>query len=79
MSSIIDMKNLEVNMLSKNGIIHVIRGVNLSIKKGEIHGIVGESGSGKTITAKSILRLHDSKKTEYFGNIFLMEMLIFCN
>ena len=33
------------------GLIEVVRGVNLSIGKGEVLGLVGESGSGKSQTA----------------------------
>jgi peptide/nickel transport system permease protein len=36
---------------------HVVNHVNLTVRRGEVHGLVGESGSGKTQTAFSILRL----------------------
>ncbi len=35
----------------------VVRGVSMSIDRGEIVGLVGESGSGKTLTALSIMGL----------------------
>ncbi|SDW87029.1 ABC-type dipeptide/oligopeptide/nickel transport system, ATPase component [Arthrobacter sp. cf158] len=35
----------------------VVHHVNLTVRRGEVHGLVGESGSGKTQTAFSILRL----------------------
>jgi ABC-type dipeptide/oligopeptide/nickel transport system ATPase component/ABC-type dipeptide/oligopeptide/nickel transport system permease subunit len=40
---------------SANTISEVVRGVNLDVRKGEIHGLVGESGSGKSQTAFSVL------------------------
>jgi len=37
--------------------IHVLRGLDLSLDRGQSLGLVGESGSGKTMTGLSILRL----------------------
>lgn len=69
MERILELKDLQVDLLTEKGIGKAVRGMNLTLDKGEIHGIVGESGCGKTVTAKSILRLHDEKKTEYRGCI----------
>lgn len=51
------------------GLIYAVQGVDLSVKKGEIHGVVGESGCGKSVSTKSIMKLHDDTKTEYTGSI----------
>jgi peptide/nickel transport system ATP-binding protein len=37
--------------------VSVVRGVDLTIARGETLGLVGESGSGKTVTALSVMRL----------------------
>lgn len=67
--NVLKISDLNVRILTENGEAHIVRGINLSLKKGEIHGIVGESGCGKTVTAKSLLRLHDEDYTEYSGSI----------
>lgn len=69
MSYILEIKDLQVDLLTEYGIGHGTRGIDLCLQRGEIHGIVGESGCGKTVTAKSVLRLHDEKKTQYHGEI----------
>lgn len=71
--NVISIRNLKIELLSTKGIVHAVRGINLNIKKGEIHGFVGESGCGKTMTAKSLIRLHDMSKTEYSGEIIFDE------
>ncbi|HOO29297.1 MAG TPA: ABC transporter ATP-binding protein, partial [Lachnospiraceae bacterium] len=67
--SVVNIKNLKVDLASINGIVHAVRDINLDIKKGEVHGIVGESGCGKSMTVKTIMRLHDEKRTRYHGEI----------
>jgi peptide/nickel transport system permease protein len=37
--------------------VEVVHGVDLSVRRGEIHGLIGESGSGKTQTAFAVLGL----------------------
>ena len=69
MDNILSLKDLKVDLLSTKGIVHAVRGIDLDLRRGEIHGFVGESGCGKTMTAKSILRLHDEERTEYSGSV----------
>lgn len=55
---IIDIKNL--NKSYKNGsVLHVLKGVNLSIEKGEMVALMGASGSGKS-TLLNIIGLLDT-------------------
>lgn len=52
---IVNVEDLNISFKLKKGIMHAVRGVDLSIKKGEIVGIVGESGSGKSVTVKALM------------------------
>lgn len=48
---LLEIKELHVNTQEKE----ILKGINLEIKKGEIHVIMGPNGSGKTTTANAIL------------------------
>lgn len=49
--NLLEIKDLHVNAEEKE----ILKGINLEIKKGEIHVIMGPNGSGKTTTANAIL------------------------
>ena len=55
--TLLSIKNLSVRFSTPGGVIHAVRGIDLTVHKNEILALVGESGSGKTATAMSIPRL----------------------
>lgn len=69
MTNLLEIKNLTVELMSTHGIVYALSGVDLTVRPGEIHGVVGESGCGKSMTAKSILRLHDPRRSRMRGSI----------
>lgn len=46
-----------IDIMKSFGIDHVLKGVNLSIYKGEIIAIIGKSGTGKSVLLKHIIGL----------------------
>jgi len=61
---LVSIDNLSVAFGRKESEI-VVDGVSFEIAAGEKLALVGESGSGKSVTALSILQLHDSTQCRY--------------
>ena len=49
--------DLHVDITVSDGIVHAVRGVDLSLHRGEVVALVGESGSGKSVLASTLLGL----------------------
>lgn len=62
-NEILRVRNLKVNFKIKDGILQAVRGVSLTVRKGQIVGIVGESGSGKSVCVKSLIGFNDGSRT----------------
>ena len=56
-ASLLDIRGLVVNFHTRNGTVLGVRGIDLTIQRGETLGIVGESGSGKSVTAQAVMGL----------------------
>ncbi|TCS55261.1 oligopeptide/dipeptide ABC transporter ATP-binding protein [Primorskyibacter sedentarius] len=57
MTKLLDIKNLRVEIPIQGGAVHAVRGVDLSIDRGETLCIVGESGSGKSMSSLAVMNL----------------------
>ena len=61
--SLLEIKNLST-IAADDHEKHILKGLNLTINKGEIHVIMGPNGSGKTTLANTIFKLNGLKTDE---------------
>ncbi len=62
---LIKIENLSVTFKTQMEDVEAVRNISFEIGKGENLALVGESGSGKSVTALSLLKLHDEKQVSY--------------
>ncbi len=51
---VLDIRGLKVDFATATGTVNAVRGVDISVAKGETVAIVGESGSGKSQTLNGV-------------------------
>ncbi|WP_408004767.1 ABC transporter ATP-binding protein [Pseudonocardia lacus] len=53
----LEVSDLTVGFPSDDGLVQAVRGVDYTLRGGEVLGIVGESGSGKSVTSLAVMGL----------------------
>ncbi len=69
----LEIKNLRVSFHTYSGEVQAVRGVNLRLEDEDTLAIVGESGCGKSVTAQSIMRLHNEEITDIKSGEILLD------
>jgi peptide/nickel transport system ATP-binding protein len=69
----LEIKNLEIEYFSDDGIVKAVNGIDIFIKTGKTIGLVGETGAGKTTTALSILNLVPEPQGKIVSGEILLE------
>ncbi|TPE57586.1 ABC transporter ATP-binding protein [[Mycoplasma] falconis] len=60
-NKILEVRNLHVSFpIGRKKTIHIVRGVDFDVYKGQIVGLVGESGSGKSVTSKTLINVNEN-------------------
>ena len=54
---VLQVEDLHVEVPTRRGLLHAVRGVSFSVAPGEALGLVGESGCGKSLTLRALLDL----------------------
>ena len=69
--ALLELRDLRVTFRTREGLVHAVNDVSLSLDRGRTLGLVGESGSGKTVTALTTIGLTRSPDTEIAGEVLL--------
>ncbi len=62
---LLEIRNLAIHFHTEGGVVEAVKGINLTLEKGETLAIVGESGSGKSVTGLALTRLLPEPPTRY--------------
>jgi len=72
-SPLLEIRNLTIHFQTETGTVEAVRGIDLSVAKGETLAIVGESGSGKSVTGLALTRLLPEPPAKYVGGEILLD------
>ena len=69
--ALLEVRDLRVRFETRDGTVHAVNGVSLSVERGTTLGIVGESGSGKSVTALTVMGLTRLPSATIEGQVLL--------
>jgi len=69
--ALLEIEDLRVTFATRDGLVHAVDGVSLSVERGQTLGVVGESGSGKSVTALTVIGLTRFPNAVIEGRVLL--------
>lgn len=70
MNPVLKITDLHLDIFAAARRLHILRGVDLAIAPGEVHGLVGESGAGKTMVGRVLLGIAPPRAEITRGAVF---------
>ena len=67
---ILEVKNLNVEFTTDDGIVHAVNNVSYTVERGKTLAIVGESGSGKSVSSLAVMGLLTGANSKITGEVF---------
>ena len=67
---ILEVKNLNVEFTTEDGIVHAVNNVSYKVERGKTLAIVGESGSGKSVSSLAVMGLLTGANSKITGEVF---------
>ena len=69
MSTLLEIKGLEVEFPTRRGTVQAVRDVALTVNPGEVVGLVGESGAGKSTIGNAVIDLLEAPGRVAAGSV----------
>jgi peptide/nickel transport system ATP-binding protein len=69
--ALLEIRDLDVRFATRDGVVHAVDGVSLTLERGRTLGVVGESGSGKSVTALTVMGLTRLPNATIEGQVLL--------
>jgi peptide/nickel transport system ATP-binding protein len=69
MTPAVAIENLVVEFTGGSRPVRALDGISLTLGQGEVLALLGESGSGKSVTLRSLLRLHNPRRSRTTGRV----------
>jgi peptide/nickel transport system ATP-binding protein len=66
---LVEIADLHVTFTGGRKPVQAVNGVSLAVQRGEVVALIGESGSGKSVTLRTLLRLHNERRSTLRGTV----------
>lgn len=73
MTPLVEIRNLKVAFGHDDRRLEVVRGIDITLERGEIVAVLGESGAGKSASASAIARLIDPQEGDISADLHLFD------